>query len=120
MSLKDQQRAGAFNTPLQQAGLADILGGGTGQAGGGIPPTPSTVEGAQQRIAQLVAQHADIIANAFSIVERMNGASAQNDKVSPEQACAAGQLNELHRMIEVLENQTRELTNVLDNINHVV
>ncbi len=102
----------------QQRGdaLGQILGGGQ------TPPPPSNIEHAVVRITKLIEQHSELNNIIDSTIERINGPSPTKPIAGDERemAQASGQLNELHRVIEVLEVQTRTLTHSMAELNGII
>jgi len=99
----------------QQAGLSNL--GQAAQA----PRPPTNLEEAIQKLHRLIEAHNEMIGRAGQFIDRINGSRPEKEHPGgAEVGGASGQLSELHRLLDIVEAQSRELNGKLETIDGTV
>ncbi len=93
----------------QQAAGANQLGNLGGLGATAAPRPPTNLEEATQKAHRLIEAHGEIINRQNNMIDRINGPRPEKESVGQEAGQASGQLGELHRLLDIIENQTQEI-----------
>ena len=101
------------NAARQQAAGMNTLGG-LGNAAAPRPPT--NLEEAIQKAHRLIEMHGEILTRQNQLIDRVNGPRPEKDGLAQEAGGASGQLSELHRLLDIIEGQTRQVAGQVETI----
>lgn len=106
-----------MNETGQNSVLAQAISSGMqGQGQAQTPRAPTNLEEAIQKAHRMIEMHSEIIGRASNMIDRINGPRPEKDTVGQEVGGASGQLSELHRLLDIMEMQTREICNNIETL----
>jgi hypothetical protein len=101
---------------MENAARQQQLGNLGGLGATAAPRPPTNLEEAIQKVHRLIESHGEIINRQNNMIDRINGPRPEKEQLAQEVATAAGQLSELHRLLDIIEGQTQEIAGRLEVI----